>query len=403
MSGAWRVLCLNSGSSSLKFALYDLNDGEARLASGAVEQIGTGSGRLWLRDAGDRLLEDSPGRFPGARAAVQAALGALAALGAATPAAVGHRVVHGGPDHDAPERVAPPLLAALRRLVPLAPIHLPGAIEVIEAVAERFPDLPQVACFDTAFHRRMPEVAQRLPLPRALWDLGLRRYGFHGLSYEYIVQSVGAAVLGRAVIAHLGNGASLAAVRDGRPLDTTMGFTPSGGFMMGTRSGDLDPGVLLFLLGRGYDGAALERLVDHESGLLGVSGMTSDMKTLLEQRAHEPLAAEAVEMFCYQLRKYVGMMAAVLGGLDTLVFTGGIGERAAAVRWEVCRGLAHLGLRLDPGRNDAHQPVVSTSDSACTVRVIPTDEDLLVARHTRAVLESSRGKSRADVTRSGRT
>jgi len=403
VSGAWRVLCLNSGSSSLKFALYDLNDGEARLASGAVEQIGTGSGRLWLRDAGDRLLEDSPGRFPGARAAVQAALGALAALGAATPAAVGHRVVHGGPDHDAPERVAPPLLAALRRLVPLAPIHLPGAIEVIEAVAERFPDLPQVACFDTAFHRRMPEVAQRLPLPRALWDLGLRRYGFHGLSYEYIVQSVGAAVLGRAVIAHLGNGASLAAVRDGRPLDTTMGFTPSGGFMMGTRSGDLDPGVLLFLLGRGYDGAALERLVDHESGLLGVSGMTSDMKTLLEQRAHEPLAAEAVEMFCYQLRKYVGMMAAVLGGLDTLVFTGGIGERAAAVRWEVCRGLAHLGLRLDPGRNDAHQPVVSTSDSACTVRVIPTDEDLLVARHTRAVLESSRGKSRADVTRSGRT
>jgi len=403
VSGAWRVLCLNSGSSSLKFALYDLNDGEARLASGAVEQIGTGSGRLWLRDAGDRLLEDSPGRFPGARAAVQAALGALAALGAATPAAVGHRVVHGGPDHDAPERVAPPLLAALRRLVPLAPIHLPGAIEVIEAVAERFPDLPQVACFDTAFHRRMPEVAQRLPLPRALWDLGLRRYGFHGLSYEYIVQSVGAAVLGRAVIAHLGNGASLAAVRDGRPLDTTMGFTPSGGFMMGTRSGDLDPGVLLFLLGRGYDGAALERLVDHESGLLGVSGMTSDMKTLLEQRAHEPLAAEAVEMFCYQLRKHVGMMAAVLGGLDTLVFTGGIGERAAAVRWEVCRGLAHLGLRLDPGRNDAHQPVVSTSDSACTVRVIPTDEDLLVARHTRAVLESSRGKSRADVTRSGRT
>ena len=198
---------------------------------------------------------------------------------------------------------------------------------------------------------------------------------------------MGAAALGRAVLAHLGHGASMAAVRDGQPLDTTMGLTPTGGFMMGTRSGDLDPGVLLYLLDRGYDGAALERLVNHEAGLLGVSGLTSDMKTLLEERARKPHAAQAVDMFCYQLRKHVGGLAAVLGGLDTLVFTGGIGEHAAPVRSEVCRGLGHLGIRLDAERNEAHAAVISAADSACTVRVVPTDEDLMIARHTRAVLD----------------
>jgi acetate kinase len=402
VSRAFRVLCLNSGSSSLKFALYDLNHAQVRLAAGAVEGIGTESGRLWLQVAGDRRHVDSPGRFPDTRAAVPSALEALSNLGAAAPDAVGHRVVHGGPDHEGPERVTPSLMAALRRVVPLAPLHLPQAIAVIEAVAERFPGLPQVVCFDTAFHRPMPGVAQRLPLPRRLWDLGLRRYGFHGLSYEYIVETVGAEALGRAVIAHLGNGASMVALRDGKPLDTTMGFTPAGGFMMGTRSGDLDPGVLLFLLARGYDAASLERLVDRESGLLGVSGISSDMKTLLERRAEDSHAAEAVEMFCYQLRKNVGMLAAVLGGLDTLVFTGGIGERAAPVRWDVCRGLAHLGVQLDSRRNESHERVISSPGSSCTVLVIPTDEDLMVARHTRALLGAGREMGRRDVSRAER-
>jgi acetate kinase len=233
----------------------------------------------------------------------------------------------------------------------------------------------------------MPAVAQRLPLPRALWDAGIRRYGFHGLSYEYVVQAVGAAALGRAVIAHLGNGASLAAVRDGRSVDTTMGFTPAGGCMMGTRPGDLDPGVLVHLLAqRGYDAAALERLVERESGLRGVSGLTADMQTLLTRRADEPAAGEAVELFCYSVRKHVGALAAVLGGLDTLVFTGGIGEHAAPVREEICRGLEHLGIRLDARRNAAHAAVVSAAESRCTVRVVPTDEDLMIARHTRAAL-----------------
>ena len=211
----------------------------------------------------------------------------------------------------------------------------------------------------------------------------MRRYGFHGLSYEYIIDQVGATALGRAVIAHLGNGASMAAVHDGQPLDTTMGFTPTGGFMMGTRSGDLDPGLLIHLLTeRGYDAPRLEQLVNDQSGLLGVSGISPDMRTLLEQRDSDRRAAQAVDMFCYQLRKSIGALTAVLGGLDTLVFTGGIGEHAAPVRWEICRGLTHLGIQLDPQLNDRHAGIISSPESHCTVRVVPTNEDLMIARHT---------------------
>jgi acetate kinase len=254
-------------------------------------------------------------------------------------------------------------------------------------VTARFPSLPQVACFDTAFHRPMPEVAQRFPLPRDLWHEGIRRYGFHGLSYEYIVATLGAAAHGRLMIAHLGNGASLAAVHHGQPLDTSMGLTPTGGVMMGTRSGDLDPGVLIHLMrAKSYDANQLDELVNHQAGLFGVSGLSPDMKTLLEQREREPHAAQAVELFCYQLRKHIGALTAVLGGLDTLVFTGGIGERAAPVRWEVCQGLGYLGIDLDPQQNAVHAEVISTPQSACTVRVVPTNEDLMIARHTRMLL-----------------
>jgi len=383
-----RVLCVNSGSSSLKVALYD---DEARLASITLERIGEDGGRLVTRDGAQRVRSETPGTFVDNRAALAAAFSALDAAALPEPDAVGHRVVHGGPDHGAPERVTDALVAELRQLTPFAPLHLRAAIAGIDAVTARFPGVPQVACFDTAFHRRMPDVSQRLPLTRALWAKGIRRYGFHGLSYEYVVATIGAATLGRAVIAHLGNGASMAAVRDGVSVDTTMGFTPTGGFMMGTRSGDLDPGVLVHLLAyERYDVAALERLVDHESGLLGVSGISADMKSLLAVRAREPAADEAIELFCHHLRKNVGALAAVLGGIDTLVFTGGIGEHAAPVRSDACAGLEHLGIRLDPERNAHHDPVISADGSACTVRVVPTNEELMIARHTRAVLARRR-------------
>lgn len=382
------ILCLNAGSSSLKFALYQLGEGtEARLAEGAVEWIGLQGGRLWMRGAGMESLVDTGGDFGDHQAAVAAAFAASQNLRLPQPAAVGHRLVHGGPDHAAPERVTPQLLDQLRGLVAFAPLHLPSEIQVIEAVAARFPGLVQVACFDTAFHRRMPELAQRFPLPRALWDEGLRRYGFHGLSYEYIVERLHAAPQARTIIAHLGNGASIVALRGDLPLDTSMGFTPTGGFMMGTRSGDLDPGILIHLMDhKGYDARQLDHLANHESGLLGVSGISPDMKTLLDQRSSRPSAAQAVEMFCYQLRKSIGAFAAVLGGLDTLVFTGGIGELAAPVRWLVCQNLAYLGIDIDAQRNDTHADTITRPGSPCTVRVIPTNEDLMIARHTRRVV-----------------
>ena len=388
MAKEHHILCLNSGSSSLKFALYEVGAKEdALLAAGAIERIGLQSGHLWIRGGEKESLVDVHGEFPDYKAAVQATLAALEKLTLPQPTAVGHRIVHGGSDHVAPERVDRQLIDTLRGLVRFAPLHLPSEIEVIEAVAARFPGLAQVACFDTAFHRRMPELAQRFPLSRHLWHEGLRRYGFHGLSYEYVVEKLGSVVQGRTIIAHLGNGASMVAVRGGKPLDTTMGFTPTGGFMMGTRSGDLDPGLLLYLMNeKGYDSRRLERLVDREAGLLGVSGISPDMKTLLEKRRSEPDAAQALEMFCYQIRKHIGALTAVLGGLDTLVFTGGIGERAGPVRLEVCHGIEYLGVHLDLQRNEVHADTISTSESPCTVRVIPTNEDLMIARHTRKVI-----------------
>jgi acetate kinase len=391
MTTAPIILCINSGSSSLKFALYRIDAGEeTALAAGTVERIGLSGGGFRLHTVTADNDTETAGDFPDHQAAVHTAFAALEELRLPPPDAVGHRIVHGGAEHVAPERVEPRLLEALRRLVPYAPLHLPAEIQGIEAVARRSPDLPQVACFDTAFHRRMPELAQRFPLPRSFWDEGVRRYGFHGLSYEYIVSQVGAATLGRAVIAHLGNGASMAAVQHGQPLDTTMGFTPTGGFMMGTRTGDLDPGLLIHLLTeKGYDAPQLERLVNQQSGLLGVSGSSPDMKALLERRDADGQAAQAVDMFCYQLRKSVAALTAVLGGLDTLVFTGGIGEHAAPVRWDVCYGLAYLGIQLDPHLNARHAEVISTPQSHCTVRVVPTREDLMVARHTRTLLFSA--------------
>lgn len=303
-----RVLSLNGGSSSLKAAVWDVDDaGETRVADATVAGLGIATARLRLHDGDGHALVDAAVVAHDVAAAVPVVLDAFAKHGVAEPEAVGHRLVHGGPDLWAPSRVDEALLATLRRVTPFAPLHLPAEIAAIEAVAARLPACPQAVCFDTAFHRELPDVARRLPLPRALFDAGVRRYGFHGLSYEYVLERVGGASAGRLVMAHLGNGASLAAVRAGRPVDTTMGFTPTGGLVMGTRTGDVDPGALVhWMRAQHADVDALARLVDHESGLLGVSGISADMQALLRARATSPAAAEAVELFCWTARKHVG-------------------------------------------------------------------------------------------------
>jgi acetate kinase len=379
------ILCLNGGSSSLKFAVYRLSGAlEEKIFSGAVEAIGQSSGKAWLR-SGDEVLQEESGKFPNHTAAIKKMFAALREQGVEKLAAAGHRIVHGGPKFTTPQLIDARLKEALKELIPFAPLHLPSQVAIIEAVEAHFPDLPQVACFDTAFHSGMPEVAQRFALPQKLWEQGIRRYGFHGLSYEYVVSKLGRELGRRAIIAHLGNGASMVALKDGLPMDTSMGLTPTGGFMMGTRTGDLDPGVLIHLLKAGYSADRLEQLVDHEAGLLGVSGQTSDMKALLQKSQTDKGARMAVEMFAYQARKFIGAYAAVLNGLDTLVFTGGIGERAAEVRINMCSGLEYLGITLDTQANCRNAEVISLPASKCKVRVVQTDEDLMIVRHTRAV------------------
>ena len=341
------TLVLNCGSSSVKYAVFS---GEVVLRRGQIDHP---QGVV-------RALDEITDR----------------------PTAVGHRIVHGGPSHRRPVRIDDAVLASLHAAMPFAPLHLPIELAAIAAVKYHFGDVPQVACFDTAFHADLPEVAHRFALPAPLVAEGLRRYGFHGLSYEYIASVV--PTRARAVYAHLGNGASMVAVRDGISIDTTMGFTPTGGLVMGSRSGDLDPGVLLYLLGQGYDRRALAKLVDHEAGLLAVSGTTRDMRELLAARATDSRAALAVSVFCYHAKKALGGFIAVLGGIETLVFTGGIGERAAEVRREICAGLGGLGIELDHERNESHAP--SIGRGACEVRVITTDEAAVIARHTRTLL-----------------
>lgn len=389
-----RILTINTGSSSLKVAIYEMGRGEDRSLHGEAERVGHSSARLRLWDARGATVIDQEGDFPDHAAALTVVLSWLRSHRPELKLdAVGHRVVHGGV-HTAPRRITPELVAMLQDLVPLAPDHMPQALQIIEVARSAYPDLPQMACFDTAFHRRMPRLAQVYPLPRQFADEGVIRYGFHGLSYEFVVTELSATApqeaAGRLIVAHLGNGASMGAIRGGVSVDTTMGFSPAGGLMMGTRPGDLDPGVLLYLSARrGMTPAALNEFVNRRAGLLGVSGTSADMRELLEREAADELAAEAVALFCYQARKYLGALAAVLGGLDTLVFTGGIGEHAAAVRRRIAEGFEFLGVRIDPRRNEAHAPVISPDGGTATVRVMKTDEELMIARHTRELIENS--------------
>ncbi len=300
-------------------------------------------------------------------------------------AAIGHRIVHGGPEYHNPERLTPAVLESLRQLIPFAPNHLPDEIALVETLTRHVPGLPQIACFDTAFHATLPDVARRLPIPSEYDAQGVRKYGFHGLSYTFLLHELeriaGTEAAGRVILAHLGNGSSLAAVRDHRCLDTTMAFTPIGGVVMSTRSGDLDPGIVTYLGRRErWSADQVEDLLSHRAGLLGISGVSGDMRTLLAREGHDDLCRLAVAIYVYGIRKAIGALAAALGGIDTLVFSGGIGEHAPAIRDRICAGFAFLGIELDSGRNDANASIISSSAARVAVRVIPTDEELTIAR-----------------------
>ncbi|HME41003.1 MAG TPA: acetate/propionate family kinase [Steroidobacteraceae bacterium] len=380
------VLTINGGSSSIRFAVFEAGQTPLRLLQGKMDRIGSADACL--------TVEPRPGDAP---ARIQAAAGnhgtAVDILMdwlesqplSKTIDGVGHRVVH-GMLHTAPELVTPALLEELKRIIPFDPEHLPREIELIETVQRRFGQLPQVACFDTAFHRSMPRVATQLPIPRRYAAQGIQRYGFHGLSYTFLMQELErlgdpAAAQGRVILAHLGSGASLAAVRDGQCIDTSMGFTPAAGLVMGTRSGDLDPGLMSYLaLNTAMSAAQFQRMVNHESGLLGISQSSADVRDLLDLEARDPRAAEALALFCYQAKKWIGSFAAALGGLDTLVFAGGIGENAASVRRRICEGMGHLGIDIDEDANRRHAPRISSdAGSKVTVRVIRTDEESVIA------------------------
>lgn len=388
------ILAVNTGSSSIKFSLYESGAADEPLLSGSITRIGLKEGRFSVADAEGKFLECKRIEAPDHGAACQQVFSWLRTHGPGMPDAVGHRVVHGGPRHTFPEKISPELVASIAELIPYAPEHLPQALIAIRHAAWVFPGVFQVACFDTAFHATMPRAARTYALPESYRSQGLRRYGFHGLSYEYILGELLAgresiARRGRLIVAHLGHGASMVAVRDGKSVDTTMGFSPAGGLVMGTRTGDLDPGVLLFLLQSSrLSPEAIRDLVNRKSGLLGVSGFSDDMQDLLAAEKNSESASAAVELFCYQARKQAGALAAVLGGLDMLVFTGGIGEHADDIRRRICSGLEFLGIRLDTEKNRDNLPVVSQDSSPVIVKVMKTNEELAIVRQTRRVLES---------------
>ena len=385
------VLTITGGSSSIRFAVYEAGAIPRRRLIGKIDRIGLSGTNLIVTDPSGKPQKARRIAAADHRTAVDLLLDWLEAQPVfASVKAVGHRVVH-GMKHSAPERVTSKLLAELHRITPYDPVHLPREIELIEAFRKRHPKMPQVACFDTAFHRTMPRVAKLLPIPRRYAAKDVERYGFHGLSYAYLMEELRrldpVAAKGRVILAHLGNGASLAAVRAGKSIDTSMGFTPAAGLVMSTRSGDLDPGLLSFLArSERMTPTQFERMVNHESGLLGVSGISSDLRDLLAREANDVRAAEAVALFCYQAKKWIGSFAAALGGFDTLVFAGGIGENAPLVRARICKGLNFLGVEISPKRNARNAPVISPDASGVAVRVIRTDEELMIARSVTRVL-----------------
>jgi acetate kinase len=387
------ILTINSGSSSLKFAVFRMGSREECVVHGDLDRIGLNAGHLRVWGDDGKAVTDECLDIPDHASALRVLFEWLGGQRSDIALdAVGHRLVHGGAAFSQPHLITADVIEQLNGLVHLAPDHLPHEIRCILAVRQRLPEVTQVACFDTAFHHSLPRLSSMFGLPRSLWHAGVRRYGFHGLSCEYILQELtreaGAkAAAGRVIIAHLGSGASMTAVLEGRSIDTTMGLTPLGGLVMGTRCGDLDPGALLYILReRSTSLPALDHLLNKESGLLGVSAISSEMKELLDLEGDEPHAAEAVALFCYQARKFLGALAAALGGLDTLVFTGGVGENAPSIRRRICKDMSFIGLAVDPDRNERGEPVISLGDSRVTVRVMKTDEERMIARHTRDLI-----------------
>ncbi len=376
------ILTLNAGSSSVKFAIFDAATLHARLR-GEIENLHA-TPHVFARDADGAVLID---RCWPAGDVLPALLDFIDAhIGPNALVAAGHRVVHGGADHVRPEAVTPALLAALEALTPLDPLHMPDNLAPIRAIAAARPSLAQVACFDTAFHHTLPPVATHLALPRAITEAGVRRYGFHGLSFEYIAGRLAedAPALRRVIVAHLGSGASLCALADGRSIETTFGFTALDGLVMATRCGSLDPGVLLYLARQGHTTADIEDMLYRRSGLLGVSGISGDVRDLLA--SDDPRARDALDLFAYRIAGCTGALASALGGLDGFVFTAGIGEHAPAIRAAICARLGWLGLRLDDAANTANAARIGAADSKIDVRVIATDEEAMIARHTRAVV-----------------
>jgi acetate kinase len=385
------VLALNSGSSSLKFGLYRVGPTQTDLLlGGEAESIGEGAGKFHARDGRDNVLLAETAPLASQRDAIVRIGKLLDDRSAPAPAAIGHRVVHGGPKLRRHCLIDDGVMNLLNGATAFAPLHTPAALSVIRFAREHFPALPQVACFDTTFHIDLPDVARVLPMPRELQSQGIQRYGFHGLSCESILHKLGSDLPDRLIIAHLGNGASVTAVRAGKSIDTSMGLTPSGGVIMGTRSGDLDPGILIYLMRENkLDAAMLEDMVDHRSGLLGISGVGSDMRRLHEAASTSADARLAIDMFCYSVRKQIAAMIAVLGGVDLVVFTGGIGENDENVRAAICEGLSWAGISPDRGRNRGTSDPVAADASHCSVRVLVSQEDEQIARHTRALVPSS--------------
>jgi acetate kinase len=390
-AGAPAILTLNAGSSSVKFALFELSESLRRTSHGSLERIGMAGTQLTFSPA-DSGSASSSIPVPNASAPIEFLLEWLERrVDFQALRGVGHRLVH-GMHHTEPEAVSATLLQELARIRPYDPEHLPRELELIEALRARHPRLLQIVCFDTAFHRTMPAVAKLLPIARRYQTTDVQRYGFHGLSCAYLLEELErlgdpTARAGRLILAHLGNGASMTAVQAGRSADTSMGFTPTSGLPMGTRSGDLDPGLMSFLMRSAHLSLAqFERLVNHESGLLGVSEISADVRELLEREASDARAAEALGLFCYQARKWIGALAAALAGLDVVVFSGGIGENSAVIRERICSALGFLGIELDAARNRSNAAVISAQASRVRVRVIRTDEELVIARSVQRAL-----------------
>jgi acetate kinase len=389
-----RILTINGGSSSIKFAIYKVDEPLTQILSGEIENIGTENVQLTFNNFSTHKKEELGIKAATYDSAAEYLVDWMDKQRMDQVIAIGHRIVH-GMQHIEPELISPELIQELKEISAFDPEHLPEEIKLIELFNKRYPAIPQIACFDTSFHTSMPSIAKMLSIPRRYYDMGIQRYGFHGLSYSYLMEELKSvagekAAQGKVILAHLGSGASLAAVKDGVSMDTSMGFTPTSGLMMGTRTGDLDPGVAWYLMrSEKLSPMQFNNLINSQSGMLGVSETSADMRELIRGQDMDSRAADAIALFCYQVKKWIGSFTTVLGGLDTLIFSGGIGENIPEVRARVCDGMNFLGIELDPTSNLKNNSIISTKSGKVCVRVIKTNEELMIARLVRNVLDQA--------------